>query len=292
MIPPPPPGPPLIGPSIARLRLARGWSQSRLAAELCAAAGVPTLSRHEVSRWERQLRVPGDFWLGWLAVVLAAPGDLLPDAAAWTRRLGTGPAAAGGGTGGRSRSALLALAQRWLADPHGPALGAVPTWLVTGDPYAGPGDDPYAGTDGDPYAGTGGDRTTGTDGDPAPGMRDDPVAGVGGDLPAGMHDDLCAGVGGDRAASDAAARLAGLRRLDDLAGGADLTGTGRRELRRIARGLVGAGPADRRRLMPLLAEAAQLCGWLAADAGAGVEGLDAYRLGLRAAVSAGDPAFA
>ncbi|MBX7264711.1 helix-turn-helix transcriptional regulator [Micromonospora sp. Llam7] len=72
---PSPPDPPMTGPVVARLRRARGWSQSRLAAELCAAAGVSTLSRHEISRWERQVRAPGRFWRGWLTQVLPAPGD-------------------------------------------------------------------------------------------------------------------------------------------------------------------------------------------------------------------------
>ncbi|WP_203996832.1 helix-turn-helix domain-containing protein [Micromonospora lutea] len=67
------PHPTPLGPLVARLRVARGWSQSRLAAELCAAAGVFTLSRHEISRWERQVRVPGRFWRGWLLRILAAP---------------------------------------------------------------------------------------------------------------------------------------------------------------------------------------------------------------------------
>ncbi|WP_216592984.1 helix-turn-helix domain-containing protein [Verrucosispora sioxanthis] len=62
-----------LGPLVARSRRARGWSQSRLAAELCAAAGVCTLSRHEISRWERGVRVPGRFWRGWLVRILAVP---------------------------------------------------------------------------------------------------------------------------------------------------------------------------------------------------------------------------
>ncbi|MDG4782833.1 helix-turn-helix transcriptional regulator [Micromonospora sp. WMMD961] len=86
MTPPAPPRPAQLGPLLARCRLARGWSQQRTAAELCAAAGVPTLSRHEVSRWERQRRVPGGFWLGWLAVVLDVPLVTLAEAAAATRR--------------------------------------------------------------------------------------------------------------------------------------------------------------------------------------------------------------
>ncbi|MEU7975327.1 helix-turn-helix domain-containing protein [Micromonospora sp. NPDC049089] len=109
MIPPASPRPAQLGPLLARCRLARGWSQQRAAAELCAAAGVPTLSRHEVSRWERQRRVPGGFWLGWLAVVLDVPLVVLAEAAAATRRAGstraTGPgrtAAAGARPAGRT----------------------------------------------------------------------------------------------------------------------------------------------------------------------------------------------
>ncbi|MFG3555075.1 helix-turn-helix domain-containing protein [Micromonospora sp. NPDC047557] len=90
----PPPHRTQLGPLLVRHRLARGWSQRRTAAELCAAAGVPTLSRHEVSRWERQRRVPGGFWLGWLAVVLDIPAAVLTEAAVRTRR--TGPPTAGG----------------------------------------------------------------------------------------------------------------------------------------------------------------------------------------------------
>ncbi|GIJ25357.1 hypothetical protein Vqi01_05190 [Micromonospora qiuiae] len=86
MPPSPPNSPPLpeeqsFGALLSRFRLARGWSQSQLAAELCAAAGVPTLSRHEISRWERQRRVPGPFWRSWLTQILAVPTDLLADAA-------------------------------------------------------------------------------------------------------------------------------------------------------------------------------------------------------------------
>ncbi|MBM0280129.1 helix-turn-helix domain-containing protein [Micromonospora tarensis] len=95
MTPPASPCPVHLGPLLARCRLARGWSQQRTAAELCTAAGVPTLSRHEVSRWERERRVPGGFWLGWLAVVLDVPLVTLAEAAAATRRAGstraTGP---------------------------------------------------------------------------------------------------------------------------------------------------------------------------------------------------------
>ena len=74
-----------IGGLLARARLARGLSQGRLAEELCAAAGRFTVTRHEVSRWERGARVPGGYWLHWLAVVLRVPTDELEAAAAVVR---------------------------------------------------------------------------------------------------------------------------------------------------------------------------------------------------------------
>ncbi|MFI6265202.1 transcriptional regulator [Micromonospora sp. NPDC051006] len=253
MTPTPHAGPLLLGPLLTQLRLARGWSQQRTAAELCAAAGVPTLSRHEISRWERQVRVPGDFWLRWLAVVLAAPVALLTDAAARARRLARPPV--GPAAGARSRAALLALAQRWLADPRAALLVPAPGRLTASDaPGVGSGRHP-----GWPSVGAT------PPGDPSPRSRPGPAPDV---------------------------DLAGLRRLDDLAGGVDLAPFGADRLRRVVRALPRSGPAGRRRLLPVLAESAQLAGWLAADAGDLAGGLDAYRLGLRAAAAAGDPALA
>ncbi|MFI5832850.1 helix-turn-helix domain-containing protein [Micromonospora sp. NPDC051300] len=235
MIPSSPSGPGLLGPLLAELRAARGWSQQRVAAELCAASGVPTLTRHEVSRWERQLRLPGDFWSAWLAAVLGVPGELLTGAAARSRRLGATPAAVDA-AGSRARLALLTLAHRWAADPTGGTLAGP---LTDGLP---------------PPSGPVGDR-----------------------VPAAGSDDRPGEVG-----------LAVLRRWDDLLGGGDLAAHGARRLRRVVRGHRLAGPAGRRRLLPELAESAQLAGWLAADAGDLTGGLVAYRLALRAALAAGD----
>ncbi|MBY8872813.1 helix-turn-helix domain-containing protein [Micromonospora sp. PLK6-60] len=231
MTPPPP-----LGTLLAQLRTARGWSQQRLAAQLCAAAGVPTLTRHEISRWERHLRLPGEFWLAWLATVLGVPAGLLADAAAHGRHPGPPP---GARVGSRPRAALLAVARRWLADPGG-GLFAAPT---------------------------------------------------AGQLPAQVGDGTPAGQPPAQLL-DRAPGLAELRRWDDLAGGADLAPLGAYRLRGAVRRLSGAGPAGRRRLLPVLAESAQLAGWLAADAGDPAGGLAAYRLGLRAAAAAGDRALA
>lgn len=92
---PPHPGqrPGSIGALLTRLRLDRGYTQLRLADLLCAASGVPTVSRHEISRWEREERVPGEFWLGWLAAVLQTPiAELRAAVAAARPRLPERPA--------------------------------------------------------------------------------------------------------------------------------------------------------------------------------------------------------
>ncbi|MET7422858.1 helix-turn-helix transcriptional regulator [Dactylosporangium sp. NPDC005555] len=75
-----------LGALLTRVRQAQGKSQVRLAGLLCAASGQPTLTRHEVSRWEREERIPSQVWLGWLALVLDTPLDELERAAARTRR--------------------------------------------------------------------------------------------------------------------------------------------------------------------------------------------------------------
>ncbi|GHJ06592.1 hypothetical protein TPA0907_09590 [Micromonospora humidisoli] len=96
-----------LGRLITQLRLARGWSQRRLADELCAAAGTATLTRHEVSRWERSVRVPGDRWRRQLAVVLDAP---------------IGPPAAGPPSGARRPDRTRRAGPRTPGRP-GPAVG-------------------------------------------------------------------------------------------------------------------------------------------------------------------------
>jgi len=58
---------------IRSLRCALGWSQGRLAAELCKVSGHPTVTREDVSRWEHSRRVPGPFWITHLAAALRVP---------------------------------------------------------------------------------------------------------------------------------------------------------------------------------------------------------------------------
>jgi transcriptional regulator with XRE-family HTH domain len=73
------------GQRIGRLRRERGLSQSGLAAALAAASGRDTLTREEVSRWERDRRTPTPYWLSHLAAVLHVPAEALrpPTAGSW-----------------------------------------------------------------------------------------------------------------------------------------------------------------------------------------------------------------
>lgn len=66
-----------MGSLIRELRVARGWSQGQLAEALCEVSGRPTITREEVSRWERGVRVPGPFWLPHLASTLQTPVAVL-----------------------------------------------------------------------------------------------------------------------------------------------------------------------------------------------------------------------
>ena len=75
-----------MGALLARVRLASGKSQLRVAELLCAASGTPTVTRHELSRWEREERIASGFWLGWLSLVLEVPVETLTAAAMVTRR--------------------------------------------------------------------------------------------------------------------------------------------------------------------------------------------------------------
>ncbi|MDI3405747.1 helix-turn-helix domain-containing protein [Streptomyces cavernicola] len=73
-----------FGEYLARLRKDAGRSQRRLAEMLCAASGTHSVTRHEVSRWERGERVP-DSWVPKIADVLGVPANELERAAAYAR---------------------------------------------------------------------------------------------------------------------------------------------------------------------------------------------------------------
>jgi transcriptional regulator with XRE-family HTH domain/tetratricopeptide (TPR) repeat protein len=67
-----------IGANIKHLREQRGWSQARLAHEVCRAAGVTgdPVGRQEVSRWETGKRTPRE-WLPFIAGALGVSVDAL-----------------------------------------------------------------------------------------------------------------------------------------------------------------------------------------------------------------------
>lgn len=79
-----------FGAYLACLRRHSGRSQRQFAAALCAVFGAQSITRHEVSRWERGERVP-DAWLSAFAQVLGTPLHELEQAAAYAR--GDGQAA-------------------------------------------------------------------------------------------------------------------------------------------------------------------------------------------------------
>lgn len=67
-----------IGRLIRDRRLLAGMSQQRLAAKLCDVSGHPTVTRHEICRWERGGRIPQEWWLRWISDALEVPmSDLL-----------------------------------------------------------------------------------------------------------------------------------------------------------------------------------------------------------------------
>lgn len=65
------------GRRIAALRRERGLSQAGLAAGLAAVSGRGTVTREEVSRWERGRRTPTPYWTAHLAAVLRVPPQAL-----------------------------------------------------------------------------------------------------------------------------------------------------------------------------------------------------------------------
>ncbi|MEU2792901.1 helix-turn-helix domain-containing protein [Streptomyces sp. NPDC007100] len=69
-----------IGANIRRERDRCGWSQERLAHEVCRGAGVMggPVGRQEVSRWEKGKRTPRQ-WLPFIAAALGVPEDVLKE---------------------------------------------------------------------------------------------------------------------------------------------------------------------------------------------------------------------
>ena len=74
-----------FGGLIARRRRQLGLTQRDLANDLCAESGRPTFTRHEISRYERGVRLPTAPLLVVLAASLDLPVAMLRQAAAADR---------------------------------------------------------------------------------------------------------------------------------------------------------------------------------------------------------------
>jgi transcriptional regulator with XRE-family HTH domain len=74
-----------VGQLIARRRRQLGMTQRDLADHLCARSGRPTFTRHEISRYERGLRLPASPLLTAIADSLDLPVAALRLAAATDR---------------------------------------------------------------------------------------------------------------------------------------------------------------------------------------------------------------
>ncbi|GAB2599391.1 hypothetical protein GCM10027168_35500 [Streptomyces capparidis] len=94
-----------FGQYLARLRLDARISQRDLADHLCRLSGTQSLTRHEVSRWERGARTP-DTWLPFLAQALGVPLEELRRAAFPARR-GTRPVPVRAARHGRGLADLM-----------------------------------------------------------------------------------------------------------------------------------------------------------------------------------------
>ncbi|WP_020666364.1 helix-turn-helix transcriptional regulator [Amycolatopsis nigrescens] len=75
----------LISELVARSRRRRGLTQDALANLLAEASGNQSVTREEVSRWERGKRIPGPYWRDWLCRSLELPQDRLEHAAVAAR---------------------------------------------------------------------------------------------------------------------------------------------------------------------------------------------------------------
>ncbi|MFI1385264.1 transcriptional regulator [Embleya sp. NPDC020886] len=129
-----------VGTLIARVRREQGRTQQRLADLLCQASGDATVTRHEVSRWERGVRLPTR-WLPWISTVLGISLDELEAAAAPMRgrRGQAAPPVPGSATpwctDEWSRADAEAVAHA-LTDNHADALAArvAHEWLLADTP--------------------------------------------------------------------------------------------------------------------------------------------------------------
>jgi transcriptional regulator with XRE-family HTH domain len=80
-----PPPAVFLGQLIVAQRRELGQSQRDLADRFCVVSGRPTVTRHEISRYEREVRVPGAATVAPLAAALDLPESWVRQAAQLSR---------------------------------------------------------------------------------------------------------------------------------------------------------------------------------------------------------------
>nr|WP_232376314.1 helix-turn-helix transcriptional regulator [Amycolatopsis aidingensis] len=74
-----------ISELVLQHRRKHGLTQCTLADRLSTVSGNYSVTREEVSRWERGKRIPGPYWRSWLSLALELPRTDLEKAAAAQR---------------------------------------------------------------------------------------------------------------------------------------------------------------------------------------------------------------
>lgn len=245
---------------LAGLRRSRGLSQDRLAELLCQQSGMPTVSREEVSRWERGKRSPSAYWLPWLAQTLDVPRAVLEQAKATADPLD-----------GDLAEQLAFLTSKSVIDSPWTTVGTVAALTATarGGPMDRRGFLIASGSALSAIA----MNWTGAEQEVVAASR------AGRRLSPELLDIL------DR-------QLDHLRRLDDVMGGGDLLQQAVAQYQTMST-LAGEASYDGqlgRRLYSLVSESARICGWTHFDQGMHARAQEYFITSLRASASSGDAA--
>ncbi|MEU3165172.1 helix-turn-helix transcriptional regulator [Streptosporangium sp. NPDC006930] len=240
---------------IKQFRQAKGLTQASLADRLARVSGQATITRNEVSRWERGKRLPLA-WLPWLSIVLDLPLAMLDQAVVLSRakRLGITPLSVNGdrltlfsdGWTRESNEAMAAgLAAEGEALSEESALRVAHEWLIVEAPQ--------------------------------------------------LHEIRSGRRVGHSLIDKIETRVDHLRHLDDYMGGTDLHALVSRELEATVTVVREAAYREDvgRRLLKAVGELCQLAGWVTSDAGLYDRARTYYVNGIQAAhVAADEPTAA
>ncbi|WP_326829573.1 helix-turn-helix domain-containing protein [Streptosporangium sp. NBC_01810] len=235
---------------IKQSRQAKGLTQASLADRLARASGQSTITRNEVSRWERGKRLPLA-WLPWLSIVLDLPLAVLDQAVVLSRakRLGVTPPSMNGDrltlfSDGWTRENNDAMAAGLVAESEAmseeSALRVAHEWLIVEPPQ--------------------------------------------------LHEIRAGRRIGHPLIDKIETRVDHLRHLDDYVGSTDLHALVSQELEATATVAREAAYREDvgRRLLKAVGELCQLAGWVTSDAGLYGRARTYYVKGIQAAHVAGD----